>query len=382
VQFGEGGAGAFSDGKLTTRIKDARCDYILEQMVAFGAPAEIVYSGKPHIGTDRLKKVVKNIREEILRLGGEVLFNSQLEEIEIREGRIVSARVNGAEIPCESLILAIGHSSRDTYEMLLGKGIAMEQKAFAIGLRIEHPQRMIDENQYGQFAGHERLKAAEYRLTYNSERLNRSVYTFCMCPGGRVINAASEEGTVVVNGMSYYQRNLKNGNSAVVVNVRQDDFEGSSPLAGMYFQRRHEQLAFQEGGGDYSVPIQLVGDFLRDRKSKAIGGITPSLNSSTAFGELKICLPDYVTGALKEGLSQFDRKIMGFAREDAILSGIETRTSAPVRIVRDESGQSVTVRGVYPGGEGAGYAGGIISAAVDGLRCAEKIVQQYKPLDS
>lgn len=377
VQFGEGGAGTFSDGKLTTRIKDTRCDYVLEELVRAGAPEEITYMGKPHIGTDILKVVVKNIREEIKRLGGEVRFSSKLEDIMTKDNKLSGILVNGEKIPCENLILAIGHSARDTYEMLYKRGVFMSPKPFAIGARIEHLQSLIDENQYGKYATHPKLRAADYKLTYTSEKLDRSVYSFCMCPGGHVVAAASEEKTVVVNGMSYYKRDGENSNSAIVVSVGPKDFGSDHPLAGIEFQRHYEKLAYKVGGENYNAPLQLVGDFLKDRKSKKLGSIKPSYMPNITFGNLSECLPSYVIAALKEAIPVFDNKIKGFGSNDAILTGIETRTSAPVRIDRNENLQSISVNGLYPAGEGAGYAGGIVSAAVDGLKVAEGIMKEY-----
>ncbi|MGL5152788.1 MAG: NAD(P)/FAD-dependent oxidoreductase, partial [Clostridium sp.] len=305
VQFGEGGAGAFSDGKLTTRIKDYRCSYVLKELVDAGAPAEIKYVGKPHVGTDILKDVVKNIRNEIISLGGEVNFNSKLEDIVLKNGKLNAIIVNGNEITCENLVLAIGHSARDTYEMLYRRGIDMEQKAFAIGVRIEHPQGLIDESQYGKFAGHPRLKAADYKLTYQSKISNRGVYSFCMCPGGVVVAAASEENRLVSNGMSYHARDLENANSALVVTVGPEDFEGNNPLAGMEYQRHYESLAYKLGGGNYIAPVQLVGDFLNDRNSKCLKGVNPSYEPGYEFKELKNCLPNYVIDTIKEGIGVF-----------------------------------------------------------------------------
>ena len=380
VQFGEGGAGAFSDGKLTTRIKDKRCRFVLKELVKAGAPEEIMYEGKPHVGTDILKEVVMNIREQIKALGGEVHFNSRLESINVKNGVLQSIVVNGAEIPCESLILAIGHSSRDTYEMLHRKGIFMESKPFAIGVRIEHPQEIINVSQYGKYANHPRLKAADYRLTYQSRANSRGVYSFCMCPGGVVVAAASEEKRLVSNGMSYHARDLENANSALVVTVGPNDFEGNSPLSGMEFQRHYESLAYNLGGGDYKAPVQLVGDFLKDQKSTKIGKVNPSYTAGYELRELKECLPDYVVSTLKEGITVFDNRIKGYAMDDAVLTGIETRTSAPVRLSRNENLESISAKGLYPSGEGAGFAGGIISAAVDGIKVAEKIIAEYKEI--
>lgn len=376
VQFGEGGAGTFSDGKLTTRIKDARCDLVIQRFVEAGAPEEIIYSGKPHIGTDILKNVVKNIRDRIIKLGGEVRFSSKLEDIRSSGGKLKSIIVNGEEIPCDVMIAAIGHSSRDTYTMLYSRGISMSAKPFAIGVRAEHLQNMIDVSQYGKFAGHPRLRAADYRLTYTTGS-KRAVYTFCMCPGGVVVAAASEEGRLVTNGMSYYKRDGKNANSAVVVSVGPEDFGGSNPLSGMEFQRHYEKLAYETGGHGYYAPVQLLGDFMKESISTRIGAIVPSYKPGYEFSRLNECLPGYVCNALKEGFLNFDRKIKGFAEGDVILTGIETRTSAPVRIERNEKLQSISLEGLYPSGEGAGYAGGIISAAVDGLKCAESIMKDY-----
>lgn len=378
VQFGEGGAGTFSDGKLTTRIKDYRCTQVVESFIKAGAPEAIAYEGKPHIGTDILKGVVKRIREEIIDLGGEVHFKSKLENVKIKDSKIDTIVVNGNEIPCEVLVIAIGHSSRDTYEMLNCKGIFMEPKAFAIGVRVEHPQKLINESQYGKFADHPRIQVADYKLAYQSPGLGRGIYSFCMCPGGMVVSAASEEKRLVTNGMSYHSRGLENANSALVVTVGPDDFCGNSPLKGMEFQRHYESLAYNLGGGDYKAPIQLVGDFLNDKKSSRIGSVTPSYKPGYEFKELKEALPQYVVSGLKEGIVKFDTKIKGYAMRDAILTGIETRTSAPVRIIRNENLQSISAKGLYPTGEGAGFAGGIITAAVDGIKVAEKIISEYK----
>jgi len=377
VQFGEGGAGTFSDGKLTTRIKDHRCTFILDELIKAGAPSEIKYESKAHVGTDLLKDVVKTIREEIKSLGGEVNFNSKLEKITYEDGKLESIVVNEKEIPCIALVLAIGHSSRDTYEMLCKEKVSMEAKAFAIGVRIEHHQKLINISQYGDSYKHPNLHPADYRLTYQSEKLKRGVYSFCMCPGGVVVAAASEEGRLVSNGMSYHARDLENANSALVVTVSPEDFEGDSPLRGMEFQRHYESLAFKLGGGNHKAPVQLVGDFMKDRRSRKLGKVTPSYTGGYEFKELKNCLPDYVVEALKEGIRNFDNKIKGYASADAVLTGIETRTSAPVRIHRDKTLESINVCGLYPTGEGAGFAGGIISAAVDGIRVAENIIEKF-----
>ncbi|MEQ8198613.1 MAG: FAD-dependent protein [Clostridiaceae bacterium] len=379
VQFGEGGAGTFSDGKLTTRIKDNRCSYVLKALVKGGAPEEILYRAKPHVGTDILKEVVKNIREEIKSLGGEVYFNSALNNIITDEGKLKGIEINDNFIPCERLILAIGHSARDTYEMLNGKGVQMEQKPFAIGVRVEHPQELIDRNQYGKFAGHPKLNAAEYRLTHTCKESGRGVYSFCMCPGGLVVATASEHGRLVTNGMSYHARDKKNANSAIVVTVTPEDFGSKSPLAGIEFQRKYEELAYKAGGGNFVAPVQLIGDFLKDSKSLKIGNVEPSYRPGYELSDIRKCLPDFVTGSLKEGILAFDKKISGFADYNAVMTGIETRTSAPVRIPRREDLQSVSMEGLYPAGEGAGFAGGIISAAVDGIKVAENIIKEFAP---
>ncbi|MEW9095620.1 MAG: NAD(P)/FAD-dependent oxidoreductase [Clostridiaceae bacterium] len=379
VQFGEGGAGTFSDGKLTTRIKDTRCDFILEEFIKGGAPKEIMYMGKPHIGTDILKDVVKNIRNEIISLGGEVHFNTRLEDINIKDGKLQSIIVSGNEMPCEALVLAIGHSSRDTYEMLYKKNVFMEPKPFAIGVRAEHLQSLIDESQYGKYAGHPRLKAADYRLACSSKD-NRGVYSFCMCPGGYVVAAASEENMIVTNGMSYHNRDGKNANAAIVVSVTPEDFEGNSPLSGMEFQRHYEKLAFQLGGKNYFAPVQLLGDFFENKASNRIGNIEPTYTPGYSLKDLNNCLPKFVSDSLKEGFIEFDKKIKGFGDNNVVLTGIETRTSAPLRIVRNEKLESISVKGLFPTGEGAGYAGGIMSAAVDGVRVAEAIMKEWCPL--
>lgn len=381
VQFGEGGAGTFSDGKLTTLIKDKRCRKVLEELVQAGAPEKISYSHKPHVGTDILKTVVKNLRHRILDLGGEVRFNSRVTDIIVEGNKIKGIVVNEQEkLAAEVLVLAIGHSARDTFAMLHDRGVNMSPKPFSIGVRIEHPQELIDRAQYKKFAGHEKLGPAEYKLAYHS--LNgRSAYTFCMCPGGTVVAASSEEGCVVTNGMSEYARDKQNANSALLVGITPKDFGSSHPLAGVEFQRRWERKAFELGGGNYSAPAQLVGDFLADRPSIKLGSVEPSYTRPVTLGELKNCLPGYVIETLREAIIDFDRKIKGFALPDAVLTGVETRSSSPVRIQRNEQGQSTNIAGLYPAGEGAGYAGGIISSAVDGMRIAEHIASKYKPIE-
>lgn len=381
VQFGEGGAGTFSDGKLTTRIKDIRCRKVLTEFVNFGAPDEILYSNKPHVGTDILKNVVKNIREEIKKLGGDVRFNSKVTQVNMKNSKIESVVINEEEtIKTNVVILAIGHSARDTYEMLYENEIRITQKPFAIGARIEHPQILINKSQYKEFYNHPRLGAADYKLIEHTSN-GRTAYTFCMCPGGSVIASASEEGEVVTNGMSEHARDKQNANSALLVNVKPSDFESNHPLAGIEFQRKYEKLAFELGGGNYNAPVQLVGDFLQDKVTTELGEVEPSYKPGYKFADLRKCLPDFVCETMKEALLKLDKKLKGFAMEDAVLTGVETRSSAPIRIVRDEQTlESVSLENLYPCGEGAGYAGGIVTAAVDGIKCAEKIIQKYDSL--
>ncbi len=374
VQFGEGGAGTFSDGKLNTGIKDPRIRYVLEELVSAGAPSEILWQAKPHVGTDKLCVAVRGLRERILALGGEVRFGATVTDLHIEQGKLRGITVNECEeIPCTRLILAVGHSARDTFAMLQTRNIAMEKKPFAVGVRIEHPRRMIDRSQYGKFADHPALGAADYKLACHLEN-GRSVYSFCMCPGGVVIAAASEEGGVCVNGMSEFARDAENSNSALLVNVTPDDLPDASPLAGITLQRQMEQAAFVLGGGSYRAPIQLVGDFLAGTAGTTLGDVKPSYQPGTVLCDLRGCLPSFVSDALKQALPRFGRQINGFDRYDAVLTGVEARSSSPVRIPRDGTCQS-SVRGVYPCGEGAGYAGGITSAAVDGIRCAQQLIE-------
>lgn len=383
VQFGEGGAGTFSDGKLTTRIKDIRCRKVLEEFVNAGAPEEILYSYKPHIGTDILKSVVKNIRQSIIDLGGEVRFGSKVTDVFIENGRIAGVEINESRtLDVQEVILAVGHSARDTYEMLNSRKVKIRQKPFSIGVRIEHPQPLINKSQYKRQAEHPRLGAADYRLTYQSKN-GRAVYTFCMCPGGTVVAAASEADTVVTNGMSEYARDKNNANSALLVQINTEDFESDHPLAGVEFQRKWEQAAFEIGGGDYGAPAQLVGDFLLDKTSEKLGVVKPSYLPNIKLTNLKKCLPQYVVESMREAIIEMDKKLKGFALPDALMTGVETRSSAPIRIEREEeSMESVNVAGLYPIGEGGGYAGGIISAAVDGIKAAEKIIYKYKPFNN
>lgn len=380
VQFGEGGAGTFSDGKLTTRIKDKRCRKVLQELVSAGAPQEILYSYKPHIGTDILKTVVKNIRQSIEELGGEVRFGSKVTDFLVEKGKLIGLEINGkAIIETDDVIMGIGHSARDTYKVLEEREILIKQKPFSIGVRIEHPQTLINKSQYNMFAQHPRLGAADYRLTYKTID-GRTVYTFCMCPGGSVVAAASEEGCVVTNGMSEYARDKPNANSALLVQVVPEDFESNQPLAGVEFQRRWEHAAFIAGGMTYWAPAQKVGDFLKGCKSSEPGTLIPSYKPGVIWNDLTQCLPSFVVSAMKEAIKEMDKKLKGFAMEDAILTGVETRSSAPVRIVRDEkSMESFNTKGLFPVGEGAGYAGGIGSAAVDGIKAAEKIIIKYVP---
>lgn len=377
VQFGEGGAGTFSDGKLNSGIKDPRSRRVLETFVAAGAPPEILWQAKPHIGTDRLQSTVRGLREEILRLGGQVFFRHQVTDIVIVGGclsaLIVDTEDGQREIPCRQAIFAIGHSARDTAEMLFSHGLPVEPKPFAVGVRIEHPREMIDKSQYGPAAGHPALGAADYKLSCTPE-VGRGVYTFCMCPGGVVIAAASEEGGVAVNGMSEHARDAVNSNSALLVGVTPADFGSDHPLAGFALQRKMEQAAYALGGGNYHAPAQLVRDFMAGRASAGAGEVQPSYLPGVTWTDLRECLPPFVASSLKGALPIFGRQLHGFDRPDAVLTGVESRSSSPIRLTRDSHGQSA-VAGIYPCGEGAGYAGGILSAAVDGIRCAEWLLE-------
>lgn len=374
VQFGEGGAGTFSDGKLRSQIKDKKFigRKVFREFVNAGAPEEILYISKPHIGTLKLVKIVENLRKTIQELGGEVLFNSRVDDLIIEDGQLRGVVLsNGEEIHSEHVILAIGHSARDTFEMLDQHGVQMEAKPFSVGFRIEHPQAVIDACRFGENAGHPILGAADYKLVHHSSN-GRTVYSFCMCPGGTVLAAASEPGTVVTNGMSQYSRSAVNANSAIVVEVFPEDYPGG-PLGGMAFQRKWEKRAFELGGETYDAPAQLVGDFLVGRPSTELGSVQPSFKPGIRLGDLSTSLPEYIIEAIREALPAFAKQISGFEMEDAVLTGVETRTSSPVRILRDRDFQSVNVRGLYPAGEGAGYAGGILSSAVDGIKAAEAL---------
>ncbi|MFI8743342.1 NAD(P)/FAD-dependent oxidoreductase [Stutzerimonas zhaodongensis] len=376
VQFGEGGAGLFSDGKLYSQIKDPKFygRKVMHEFVRAGAPEEIMFVSKPHIGTFRLTGVVSTMREEIKALDGEVRFDSRVVDFIIEDGRIQGVRLaDGEEIRSRYVVLALGHSSRDTFRVLHERGVYIEAKPFAVGFRIEHPQSLIDQARLGKYAGHPELGAADYKLVYHAKN-GRAVYSFCMCPGGTVVAATSEPGRVVTNGMSQYSRNERNANAGIVVGINpEEDFPGG-PLAGVELQERLESHAFELGGSDYCAPGQLVGDFIRGRASSEFGEVEPSYKPGVRLGDLAPSLPGYVIEAIREALPAFGKQIRGFDRPDAILTGIETRTSSPVRIKRDnENLQSVNTRGLYPAGEGAGYAGGILSAGVDGIKVAEAV---------
>lgn len=376
VSFGEGGAGTFSDGKLNTLVKDdgGKNREVLRIFTEFGADPEILYEQKPHIGTDRLIGIVTNIRNEILRLGGEVHFKTRADSLLLKNGAVSGVTLSdGRTLPCSILVLATGHSARDTFRMLYEEGIRMEARPFAAGVRIQHPQRMIDLSQFGEKEA-AFLSPASYKLTARAGD-GRGVYTFCMCPGGYVVNASTEAGMTAVNGMSYSGRSGVNANSAVIVTVNPGDFGGAGPLAGLEFQRRLEKLAFRNGDG--GIPVQLAGDFMQKTVSRSFGDVEPCFKGKTAFADLNEVLPDFMANGIKEGILSFARKIRGFDRPDAILAGVESRTSSPVRILRDERLES-SFPGLYPCGEGAGYAGGITSAAMDGLRVAEEIIRRYR----
>ena len=378
VQFGEGGAGTFSDGKLYSQIKDPQHHgrKVLEEFVKAGAPEEILYVSKPHIGTFKLVSMVEHMRETITALGGEVRFQSKVTDLDIADGQVRGVVLAGGElIRADHVVLALGHSARDTFRMLHARGVFVEPKPFSVGLRIEHPQSLIDACRFGPQAGHPTLGAADYKLVHHAGN-GRSAYSFCMCPGGTVVAATSEEGRVVTNGMSQYSRNERNANAAIVVGITPADFPGDvarDPLAGMEFQRHWEEMAFRAGGGSYAAPAQKVGDFLAGRPSTGPGAVIPSYTPGVHWTDLSPCLPDYVIATIREALPAFDRQIKGFAMADAVLTGVETRTSSPIRITRGTDYQSLNTRGLYPAGEGAGYAGGILSAAVDGLQVAEAV---------
>lgn len=383
VQFGEGGAGTFSDGKLWTQIKDKK-HYgrkVLNDFVAAGAPEEILYVSKPHIGTFKLVGMVEKMRAKIVELGGEIRFNARVDDLHIEAGQVTGLTLaNGEQIHSKQIALATGHSARDTFEMLYAKGVYMEAKSFSIGFRIEHNQSAIDEVLFGKNAGNPILGAADYKLVHHCKN-GRSVYSFCMCPGGTVVAATSEENRVVTNGMSQYSRNERNANSAIVVGIDPSDFPGSSPLAGIELQRQLESAAYLLGGENYDAPVQLVGDYLAGHASTDLGKVEPSYKPGVKLTDLTTILPDYCLEALREAIPAFNKKIRGFALKDALLTGVETRTSSPVSIKRGEDYQSINTQGLYPAGEGAGYAGGIMSAAIDGIRIAEAMALAINKAD-
>jgi len=378
VQFGEGGAGTFSDGKLYSQVRDPeyRSRKVLTEFVKAGAPEEILYVAKPHIGTFRLVSMVENMRASIEALGGEIRFSQRVTDFDIEHGQSEGklrglTLASGEYIAANHVVLAIGHSARDTFYTLHERGVFMEAKPFSIGVRIEHPQSLIDKVRYGANAGHPILGAADYKLVHHAKN-GRSAYSFCMCPGGTVVAAASEPGRLVTNGMSQYSRNERNANSAIVVGITPADYPGN-PLAGIEFQRQWEALAYQAGGSTYAAPAQRVGDFLAQRPSTTLGDVLPSYKPAIHLTDLSLCLPDFVIKTLLEALPAFDKQIRGFAMDDALMTGIETRTSSPVRITRNDQYQSLNTRGLFPAGEGAGYAGGILSAAIDGIKAAEAV---------
>ena len=388
VQFGEGGAGTFSDGKLYSQIKDPKHlgRKVLTEFVKAGAPEEILYVSKPHIGTFRLVGMVETMRHEIEKLGGEIRFQQRVTDVVIEDGpygkniRGVTL-ASGETLRSNHVILALGHSARDTFEMLHARGVYMEAKPFSIGFRIEHPQLLIDKARLGPSAGNPLIGAADYKLVHHAKN-GRSVYSFCMCPGGTVVAATSEPNCVVTNGMSQYSRNERNANAGIVVGITPEDFPGEDPLAGIELQRKLEARAFELGGGNYEAPGQLVGDFIEGKPSTALGRVEPSYKPGVHLTDLASALPDYAIEAIREALPAFDQQIKGFAMKDAVLTGVETRTSSPLRITRGDDFQSLNVKGLYPAGEGAGYAGGILSAGVDGIRVAEAVARDMLGLDA
>ncbi|MEP6903366.1 MAG: NAD(P)/FAD-dependent oxidoreductase [Actinomycetota bacterium] len=375
AQFGEGGAGTFSDGKLYSQVKDSKYlgRKVLTELVEAGASPEILFVNKPHIGTYKLVKIVENMRAVIESLGGEIRFQSRVEALEIENGKVRGVTLaNGEFIESRHVVLAVGHSARDTFEMLFERGVYIEPKPFSVGFRIEHPQRLIDECRFGAEAGNKLLGAADYKLVHHC-RNGRSVYSFCMCPGGMVVAAASEAGRLVTNGMSQYSRGEKNANSAIVVGITPaEDYPGDA-LAGIEFQRRLEEKAFKLGGETYNAPSQLVGDFLKGRASTDFGKVLPSYTPGVHLTDLSEALPQFAIEAIREAIPAFDKQLKGFAMHDALLTGVETRTSSPIRIKRRDDGQSLNTEGLYPAGEGAGYAGGILSAGIDGIKAAESV---------
>jgi hypothetical protein len=374
VHFGEGGAGTFSDGKLTSRVKNPHTGWVKRVLVEMGAPAAILTDARPHIGTDRLRAVVVNLRKRLVEMGCEVRFGARVTDFILHRGKLSGLVVNGREeIRAEHLILAVGQSADDTYGKLLERGIALAPKPFAVGFRVEHPQESIDRIQYGRWSGHPDLPPADYFLTARIEAMNRSVYTFCMCPGGQVIGCSAETGGVVTNGMSRFRRESHHANSAVIVQVGVEDLGGGDPLSGLAFRRRWEETAFRVGGGGYFAPAQRLTDFLADREGSA--GLKTSFLPGVREAPLREVLPPFAVAALRQGFGMFERKMPGFVTREAILIGVETRTSSPIRILRGADGQSVNTEGLFPCGEGAGYAGGIVSSALDGIRAAERLLQ-------
>ncbi len=373
VQFGEGGAGTFSDGKLFTQTNSPLNRAVLDTFVRFGAPPEIAYLNKPHIGSDNLQKIVAAMRADILRRGGKVRFSAKLTDVEIKDGKLSAVFLNGERTEADELVLAVGHSARDTFELLLSRGFLIEQKEFAAGVRIEHLQEKIGRAQYG--AGYAGLPAADYKLVSHASA--RAVFTFCMCPGGVVLPSSGEEGGVVVNGMSDYARAGRNANAALVVQVKREDFGSEHPLAGVWFQRKMERAAFAAAGGGYRAPVQLAGDFLAGRESYYFGEVRPTYTPGTSFAPTDAYLPPELCAALRAAIPDMNSRLEGFSAYDAVLTGVESRTSSPVRIVRDDTLQAAGREGVYPCGEGCGYAGGITSAAADGLRVADAIAKKY-----
>ncbi len=374
AQFGEGGAGTFSDGKLYSQVKDRQHHgrKVLTELVNAGASPEILYINKPHIGTYRLVKIVQNLRDTIESLGGEIRFQCRVADLDIDQGQVRGVTLESGEyIASNQVVLAVGHSARDTFEMLYRRGVYIEPKPFSIGFRIEHPQSLIDQCRFGAQAGHERLGSADYKLVHHCQN-GRSVYSFCMCPGGKVVAAASEPGRLVTNGMSEYARDESNANSAIVVGISPEDYPGG-PLAGIDLQRSLEARAFALGGGTYEAPGQLVGDFLAGRPSSEFGEVYPSYKPGVKLGDLEGSLPEFAIASIREAIPAFDKKIHGFAMDDAVLTGVETRTSSPIRIKRNQTYQSTNTVGLYPAGEGAGYAGGILSAGIDGIKVAEAV---------
>ncbi len=375
VQFGEGGAGTFSDGKLYSQIKD-RKHYgrkVLREFVDAGAPDEILYVSKPHIGTFKLVNMVEKMRAQIIELGGEIRFSTKVEKLDIKNGQLQGLHLNNEEfLACKHAILAVGHSARDTFEMLYEQGVYVEAKPFSIGFRIEHEQSMIDECRFGANAGHPILGAADYKLVHHCKN-GRSVYSFCMCPGGTVVAAASESGRVVTNGMSQYSRHERNANSAIVVGITPEQDYPEHPLAGIALQRQLEELAFKVGGENYHAPAQLIGDFLQGKPSEQLGEVSPSYTPGVTLTDLAKVVPNYVTEAIREAIPAFNKQIKGFAKKDGLLTGVETRTSSPICIKRGKDLNSINTRGLYPAGEGAGYAGGIWSAGIDGIKVAEAL---------